>query len=150
MSEWEAKRLGDQASQTFFAACSALIRVDECLRDPDYLGQISMDNDDDRAIVTRLTRPNVMLVVVEDGRCLAAADRAEERKLFSSTITTDNTAIVKHFLAKEPPEEWLASPLLRHCRPLFVSGGKAIEWPGLSYDDEFGLRIPRKNRRRPS
>ncbi|ABK18502.1 CRISPR-associated helicase/endonuclease Cas3 [Syntrophobacter fumaroxidans] len=143
MRGWEAKRLGDETSQTFFAACSALIEAKACLRDPDYLGQISMDNDDDCAIVTRLTRPNVMLVVVENGRCLTVADKAEERKLFSSTVATDNTAIVKHFLAKEPPGEWADSPLLRHCRPLFVSGGKSVERPDLSYDDEFGLRFAR-------
>ncbi len=143
MREWEGKRLGDQTAQTFFAASSALMEAQACLHNPDYLGKLTMDNDDDRAIVTRLTRPSVTLVVLESGQSLAVDNKTGERKLYSSTITTDNVAAVKYFLSKEPPVEWRRSPLLRYCRPLFISSGKSLERPDLSYDNKFGLRIAR-------
>jgi hypothetical protein len=146
--KWESERLGAEGASEFFASSNSLMDAELCHNDPDYLGMLANDHDEDRVIFTRLARPNVGLIVLDRTEKLVLANRHQERQFYSQCLITDNPFVVNHFLKKvDPPPEWQQSPLLRNCRPLFLEGGQSIDLPGVTYDDEFGLRIESKNKR---
>ncbi len=144
---WKMERLGTQSAQTFFAAGDALMKADECLNDPDYLGSIANDFDDEGVVVTRLTRPNVTLIIIDQGQSILVNNSEAERRLYAQSVRTDNRRVVEHFQGECTPKEWNESPLLRRCHPLPNPDGTAINGLCLAYDKEFGLRIARRKRR---
>jgi len=96
------------------------MKANDCLNDSDYLGILSNDFDDEKVIVTRLTRPRVTLIVLEEGKSLAAGSREAERMLYARSVTTDNRRTVEYFNSQPQPVEWQESPLLRNFWPLFI------------------------------
>jgi CRISPR-associated endonuclease/helicase Cas3 len=146
-NEWETERLGTQCAQTYIAATDALMKAKDCLDDSDYLGILSNVFDDEKVIVTRLTRPRVTLIVLEEGKTLAARSREAERMLYARSVTTDNRRTVEYFKSQPQPVEWQESPLLRNSWPLFIREGVSIDRSGLTYSDEMGLRIGGAKRR---
>jgi CRISPR-associated endonuclease/helicase Cas3 len=145
--EWANERLGTQMAETYAARADALMKAGDCLHDPDYFGVLSNDFDDERVIVTRITRPNVTLIVLEEGMSFETRSREATRSLYARSVTTDHPRTVEYFRSQPVPVEWQESPLLRNCRPLFVRKGVAIDKSGLTYEDEIGLRIGSPKRR---
>jgi hypothetical protein len=123
------------------------MKAKDCLDDSDYLGILSNVFDDEKVIVTRLTRPRVTLIVLEEGKTLAARSREAERMLYARSVTTDNRRTVEYFKSQPQPVEWQESPLLRNSWPLFIREGVSIDRSGLTYSDEMGLRIGGAKRR---
>ena len=113
-SEWETERLGTQSAQTYIAATDALMKAKDCLSDSDYMGILSNDFDDEKVIVTRLTKLRVTLIVLEEDKRLAAGSREAERMLYARSVNTDNRRTVEYFKSQPQPVEWQESPLLRN------------------------------------
>ena len=147
MRNGETERLGAQMAKTYATGADALMKAKDCLHDPDYLGVLANDFDDERVKVTRISRPNVILIALEEGNSLEARSRDATRNLYARSVTTDHPRTVEFFRSQPVPAEWQESPLLRHCWPLFLRDGAAIDNSGLSYTDEIGLRIGSPQRR---
>ncbi len=143
--KWESERLGNQGADEFFASANALMDAQQCRDDPDYLGLLANNRDEEQIVFTRLTRPGVTLIVLNENQPLAVKSRDEERLFYSRSIKSDHPLVVRTFTENnDPPAQWRDAPLLRHCRPLFLSGTSAVDLPGLLYDDELGLRFESK------
>lgn len=141
LDTWVDERLGTELAQLFAAREATLADVRTCLDDPGYLERLANDRDDERVVSSRLARPSVTLVVLQEGESLAARDRRAARELYGRSLCTDNVDLVRHFAAEDPPEAWNEIGLLRHCRPLVLTGGAVRAGNRtFTYDDEYGLR----------
>lgn len=145
MDKWQEKHEGNECAETFAAAAQSLGKAETYLNDLDYLGMLANDFDDEKVVVTRLTRPSITLIVFDHDEDIAFKDSEEERAIYSRSISTDDRRAYDYFSKEEPPKEWERSPLLRYCRPLRLSDGRFdAEDFSISYDGEFGLKINRR------
>lgn len=145
MDRWLEEKIGKDLAAKYAAQTILLSDIDVCFDDPGYLERFSNDNDDDRVISTRMARQTVTLVVLEKGAPLSVQKKNDERTLYGKSVVTDNLHLVGHYGNQEPPEEWRDSALLRHCRPLLLDGGiLRLKNRFISYDDDFGLQVKKK------
>jgi CRISPR-associated endonuclease/helicase Cas3 len=143
LDKWIEERIGTELAQLFAAHEASLADVRSFLDDPNYyIITLSNDNDDERMISSRLGRPNVTLVVTEEGEVLNVHRKEDAKRFYGKSLVTDNTHLVRHFQKEDPPDQWKDVALLRHCRRLALKNGKTeLGKKTISYDREFGLRI---------
>lgn len=144
LSKWLEDRLGKQQADTFLARMVALPSVHTHGNDPGYLADLPNDRDEDAVLSTRIARPSITLVVLDEGADISVRDDYAARGLYHKSLSSDNPRIYRYFSKEEPPKGWEQSSLLRNCRPLFLHNGSA-EYGGveLYYDNETGLKIKR-------
>ena len=143
VDKWSDERIGRELANRYTARESTLADVRAFLEDPAlYLQTLANDHDDERVFSSRLTRPNVTLVVMEEGRSLSVHGKKDARRLYAKSLVTDNRYLVRQFSDRKPPDEWKESALLRHCRPLVLQQGRAdVGGRIVTYNDDLGLRI---------
>lgn len=133
--------------------------------DEDLLSALSRQLDEDNPelheawrALTRLAPPNVTLVclhvspsgvALEPGgpplRLGKPPGRDLTAELARRTVSLSNPAVVRHFLAQEPPSGWEDHPMLRYCRAALFENGRCDAgtfW--LRLDDRLGLVMQRK------
>jgi CRISPR-associated endonuclease/helicase Cas3 len=143
--KWLEERMGSDSASSFFAKFAAIASVHEKGDDPDYLGNLKNDSEDEAMPTTRVGRQRITLVILEEGKDISIPMREAERHLYLKSMATDNVRLVRHFVDIEPPIEWCESPLLRYCRPVpFVDGIAQAGELALSYNRIKGLSILRK------
>jgi CRISPR-associated endonuclease/helicase Cas3 len=115
--------------------------------------------------LTRLALPSVQVVCLYGGPTGAflsvdeqdpvdltgRVDSDEAERLLMNSVSLTNPGVVHALLEASPLPGWRSSPLLRHCRPLYLDGrGYACigNWT-LHLDDEVGLEITRNTPARP-
>lgn len=144
-AKWLEEREGAEYASAYHARTAAIANVHEKGDDPDYLGLLQNSSEDEAMPATRVGRQRITLVVLEQGQDISCPTREAERRLYNKSIATDNTQMVRHFAAIDPPVEWSESSLLRYCRPVFFSNGIANAGElTLAYDRIRGLSILRK------
>ncbi|MFH0872520.1 MAG: CRISPR-associated helicase Cas3' [bacterium] len=149
MEKWDEGRLGKEYASRYAAQLAAVRDAWSCINDPQYLAEIPNDNDDEKSISTRIARPNVTLILAEEGADLTVQNKEDAKRLYAHSISTDNGHLVRHFLEQEPPPGWKDAPLLRHCRVLVMKEGRAsVGNRVVLYDreEEVGLRILKESR----
>jgi CRISPR-associated endonuclease/helicase Cas3 len=147
LEKWNEERMGKEYASRYAAMMAAVKDAWACVDDPNYLAEMSNDNDDERIISTRIARPTVTLILVEKGESLHVGNKGDAKRLYAQSLTTDNVYLVRHFREQESLPEWKDAPLLRHCYPLVLSEKKtSIDGKIFRYDKEFGLRIIKETR----
>jgi CRISPR-associated endonuclease/helicase Cas3 len=141
--KWAEERSGKEMASRYTAREAALADVHAFLEDPAwYLQNLANDHDDERVFSSRLTRPNITLVIMEERDSLAVQSKEDARRFYAKSLVTDNRHLVRHFSNHEIPREWEEVALLRHCRPLVLQQGRAeIGGRIVAYERDFGLRV---------
>lgn len=145
LNKWIEERIGTELAKLFAAREATLAEARSCLNDPFYLERLSNDNDDERMISSRLARPTVTIVIIEDDEALSVRGKDDAKRLYGKNLMTDNVHLVRHLRDQAPPDEWKDTALLRHCHPIILYKGRLdLGTRVITYDNDFGLRIFRK------
>ena len=147
LEKLQLEREGKDLGSSFAARVGTLEDSFRAEADPEYLVDLSNDNDDDLlTLSTREGRDSVSLIIVNEEESLECHDKKQAEDLFSRVLNSDHPVIVRYFQDSEPPESWQENALLRYCRPLIIRNGGDIFGLGLHYNDEIGLKFPQNKR----
>ena len=147
LEKLQLEREGTDMGSSFAARVGTLEDAFLAEQDPEYLVDLSNENDDDLlAHSTREGRESFSVIILSDTESVECPDQRYAQRLFSRVLSSDNPLLVRHFKESEPPESWKQSALLRHCRPLVFRSGEDTAGLGLHYDEEIGLQFLQKKR----
>jgi CRISPR-associated endonuclease/helicase Cas3 len=147
LEKLQLEREGKDLGSSFAARVGTLEDSFLAEADPEYLVDLSNDNDDDLLThSTREGRDSVSLIIANEGESLECHGKQHAEALYSRVLNSDHPAVVRCFQDSEPPESWHHFALLRYCRPLIFRNRKDTFGLGLHYDDEIGLQFPQSKR----
>lgn len=148
LQAWSGERIGKEQAQEFFARSVALPDAHTYFDQPDYLGRIANERDEEAVLSTRDAMPSITLVILEEGERITVGGREDARRLYLKSLATSRPLLYRKLTEMTPPSEWKESPLLRHSRTVFFRDGRSVmEDVTLMYDAEFGLRIIKGGRK---